>query len=239
MQTGVIRGVGVFLFLMAGIGSVERLAAEEVEAELLLYRVNQQGQRPYQSRMVVTSQAMRIDQGDDTGGFILFDRGEGTIYSVNYEERTILVIDPEAGELSLPEMPKIEVEALETEDLPLVDGKKPQYWRMLVDGYPCQEAMLLPGVMAESLAAQGDYLRLLAEQHKITLAQIPAAYRDVCADAVQVYAPTALLAKGLPLRVWDINGNQQILMDYAEAVSVPADLFTLPQAFHYQPMPAQ
>ncbi len=233
MQTAMRMPLLVLVCLLQSGSSM----AETLHAQRLQYEVTEAGQTPYLSRMLVTARMMRIDQGSETADFILFDRGKRVIYSVDSEERSILVIQPKPVDQPDARLPDIQILAKDVGEAPLVAGRKVQRWALQVDGRPCQEAMVLPEVMRMSVAAQGEYLGLLAEQHKISLSGIPLAYRDACADAIQVYQPNALLEKGLPLRLWDVNGNQQALTDYAESESVDAGLFTLPEAFIRKPMP--
>ncbi|MES9863172.1 MAG: hypothetical protein ABW157_10380 [Candidatus Thiodiazotropha sp. LLP2] len=213
------------------------LLAEQKQAELLQYQVKEADQEPYLSRIFVTPLMMRIDQGEDADGFILYDRRQSVIYSVDYEERTILVIESKPQkDTSMVSPPKVTTQALVVKDAPMVAGQKPQHWRMLVNGQSCQEALTVSGVMMESLAAQKEYLQLLAEQHKVSLGAIPMTYRDACADAMQVYAPTILWDKGLPLRIWDINNNQQILIDFSQSEPISEEQFNLPDDFERVPM---
>ncbi|MCG8068477.1 MAG: hypothetical protein JAY84_11485 [Candidatus Thiodiazotropha taylori] len=231
------KGMRVPLLLLVCLLQSTTLLAQTLQVQRLQYEVMEAGQTPYLSRMLVTEQMVRIDQGNDTDDFILFDRAEQVIYSVDSEERTVLVINPKPLKQPDTRLPDIKIQAKDAGEAPLVAGRKAQYWALLVNGQPCQEAMVLPETMAMSVAAQGEYLGLLARQHKITMSGIPMAYRDDCADAIQVYAPDALLLIGLPLRLWDINGNQQALTDYSESETVDADLFRLPESYTRRPMP--
>lgn len=237
MQITINRIGKLLLGLLFVVYLASPLMAQEREAQLLQYQVNEAGEDGYLSRIFVTAEMMRIDQGEDADGFILFDRLKRVIYSVDYEEGSILVIDPKPGKQSSAATSKILVEALDGVDMPKVAGKKPQHWRMRVDGQSCQEAILIPDMMGESVAAQGEYLQLLALQHKASLAAIPMEYRDQCADAVQVFAPTALLGKGLPLRLWDSNGNSQMLIDFNASESVSVEKFILPDGFKRVSLP--
>ena len=237
MQTALKPGdYRAWVFFLCGILAGWPLIADEHKAELLLYQVQEAGQEPYLSRILVTSDFLRMDQGEAADGFILFDRRKRIIYSVDSAERSILVIESAPAKQPLPEQPEIATDELDAGDAPLVAGSKPRHWRMTVNGKSCQEAVVVPGLMPRSVAAQGEYRRLLAEQHMVSLAAIPAGYRDACADAIQVFAPSALLAKGLPLRSWDINGNRQTLIDFSTDQAVSDEQFSLPEDFRRQPM---
>ncbi len=233
----ICRYISKMIWILLSLHLSSPLTAGEQQAELLQYQIKEAGQEPYLSRIFVTPLMMRIDQGENIDGYILYDRRQRVIYSVDYEERTTLVIKPKAEKgRPLVAPPKVTTQALDVGDAPMVAGQKPKHWRMLVNDQPCQEVLTVSGVMEESLSAQKEYLQLLAEQHKITLAATPMAFRDECTDAMQVYAPTTLWDKGLPLRLWDINDNQQILIDFSPATAVSAEQFSLPDDFELLPM---
>ncbi|MEJ2620490.1 MAG: hypothetical protein P8163_09555 [Candidatus Thiodiazotropha sp.] len=235
MQTAMRKRLLLLCCLLAS----STLIAETLQVQRLQFEVTEAGQAPYLSRMLATGQMLRIDEGQDAMDFILFDRAKRVIYSVDHGERNILVINPKSDTQTDTQRPAIKIQATDAGEAPLVAGRKAQHWTLQVNGQPCQQAMVLPGMMATSMAAQREYLATLAEQHKQTLSEIPIGYRDACADATQVYAPNALLEKGLPLRLWDVNGNQQILTDFSESEVMDADLFSLPDGFTSRAMPQQ
>jgi hypothetical protein len=70
----------------------------------------------------------------------------------------------------------------------------------------------------------------------VSLAAIPDEYRDPCDDAIDVFAPGLLSQKGLPIRSWDRNGNQQRLLEFSDQLSVDASLFSLPADYQRRPM---
>ncbi|MCU7917288.1 MAG: UDP-2,3-diacylglucosamine hydrolase [Candidatus Thiodiazotropha sp. (ex Epidulcina cf. delphinae)] len=220
------------ILLLPGFAAV----AGDQQADLLVYRVEEAGSEPYLSRILVTPGFLRMDQDNENGGFILYDREAQIIYSVDPDERSILVIEPERGQRRLPEEMKLSIEKLSDIDAPAVSGSKPEHWRMTVNGTTCQQTVVAPGLMPQGVAAYRDYLDLLAYQHVTSLAAIPAEYRDGCDDAIHVFAPSALLEKGLPLRTWDANGNQQTLIDFSADRAVSSDRFKLPADYRQVPM---
>ena len=62
-------------------------------ASLLVYRVWEQGSDPYLSRVMVTPDYVRLDEGTDDGGYTLFDRQQEILYNVSPDDRSILVMD--------------------------------------------------------------------------------------------------------------------------------------------------
>ncbi|MCW5585870.1 MAG: hypothetical protein KIS75_07025, partial [Chromatiales bacterium] len=68
-------------------------AAVAAPSSLLVYRVWEQGAEPYVSRVLVTADHVRLDEGSDTAGYTLFDRRQESIYNVSVDDRSILVMD--------------------------------------------------------------------------------------------------------------------------------------------------
>jgi len=223
------------LFLMLGLVCVPAGAAE-VEAGLLVYRVEAPGQAVSFNRLMTTQDSLRLDQGEADQGFILFDRRERVVYSVNPEERSILEIDPPASNLETPADLNIELSPAKMVDAPAVGGVKPVHWQLRANGEICREAILAPGLMPKAVAAYREYLLLLAAQQAVTLPSIPEEFQSACDSAINVYAPDALLEKGLPLRLWNGQGYQEVLTDFKPSASLPAEYFILPADFQHVPM---
>lgn len=223
------------LSLLAGLVCLP-VAAAEVAAGLLIYRIEAPGQAVTINRLLTTPDYLRLDQGEADQGFILFDRRERVIYSVNQEEQTILEIDPPAVSLEVPADLNIELKPVQMTDAPAVGEVKPVHWQLRANGKTCREAMLAPGLMPKAIAAYREYLLLLAAQQAVSLMSLPEEFQSACDSAVHVYAPDALLERGLPLSIWDAQGYLEVLTDFKPTSSIPADYFTLPEGFERIPM---
>lgn len=81
----------------------------------------ERGAEPYTTRMLITPQFLRIDYGIDNDDFILLDRKHPAIYSVNHDDRTILVIEPLPIALPAPQQFVHETEQ-DKGDIPPIDG---------------------------------------------------------------------------------------------------------------------
>ncbi|MEJ2592925.1 MAG: UDP-2,3-diacylglucosamine hydrolase [Candidatus Thiodiazotropha sp.] len=230
MQSRVIEVLRYGLAGLALLGSLP-LRAGEIDAALLVYRIETPDGESSVNRLLTTRDYLRLDQGAQDPGFILFDRKQRKIYSVTPSDRSILVIDPPAGDPQKPDDLAIEVRRGADGDLPLVEGVKPQHWTLLANGNSCREADVAPGVMADAVGIYADYLRVLAAQQALALPSIPEEFRDACDSAIHVYAPDALLRKGLPVKVWDGQGYREALVDFRPVFSIPDDSFTLPTGF--------
>jgi hypothetical protein len=207
------------------------LQAGEIEAALLVYQVRTADGEASINRLLTTRDYLRLDQGAQDPGFILFDRKQRKIYSVNASDRSILVIDPPRGKVQKPDALVVAVRPGSRDKLPEVQGIEPQHWLLQTNGVTCREAYVAPGLMSDALTIYGDYLRVLASQQALALPAIPEEFRNACDSAIHVYAPDALLLKGLPLKIWSDQGYREELVDFRPLFTVPDDSFTLPQGF--------
>jgi hypothetical protein len=212
------------------------VAATDITAQLLVYRVTEPGSEPYISRLLSTPTHLRLDQGRHDSGFILLDRETRIIYSVNSEDHTILVIDPPRQERKPPASLLFSANRQAVSDMPEVAGKLPEHWQFQVNGRLCRSAVVAPGLLPLANAAYAEYLDLLAYQQLATQAAVPAELQDPCDQAIHIFAPLAVLHKGLPLREWHESGRRQELIDFREEFSISSDSFALPADFRRVPL---
>ncbi|MBU0500282.1 MAG: UDP-2,3-diacylglucosamine hydrolase [Gammaproteobacteria bacterium] len=220
-----------FLTLLL-IGLAGALAAgEPVAVDRLLFRVSEAEQEPYTSRILVTPGYVRIDEGADERGFILYDREKRLIYSVNSGDKTVLVIEPGTRGAGGQGGPAVEVRRTPDEQAPPIAGVKPVQVSLLAGGKVCEERIVAPGLLVKALEGLGEYQRTRALQELATLGAIPADMQDACDLALNVYHSDLLLKDGLPVRRWR-QGLKEDLVDFAEAVPLPSQLFQLPEGYH-------
>jgi hypothetical protein len=225
------------LLLLLPLLATSLASGAEVEAELLIYRVGSSVEEAYLNRLLATPGFLRLDRGEQDSGYILYDRRQGVVYSVDHEERSILVIDPPPLNDELAARAEaVEVRPVASESAPAVGGVRPQHWVLRRGGRQCREAYVLPGLMPNAVAAYAEYLGVLARQQALALPAIPAEVQDACDNAVHLLAPDALLRKGLPLKVWDEQGYRESLIDFRAEFQVPEGDFTLPAAYTRVPM---
>ena len=208
------------------------VGAAETTAQLLVYRVIEPGGEPYVSRLLSTPDFLRLDQGQQDNGFILLDRKARIIYSVNSEDHSILVIDPPRQARKLPSSLRLSDSQQAEAGMPKVAGKSPEYWQFFVNERLCRSAVVVPGLLPLAKAAYAEYLDLLAYQQLMTQTAVPSQLQDPCDQAIHIYAPLAVLDKGLPLREWHEAGWRQELLDFRNEISVSGESFELPADYH-------
>ena len=229
---------GGLMFILLGLVGQPAMSAQ-TQAELLVYGVHAPGEEDALNRLTVTPAFLRLDRGEQDGGYILYDRKAGVIYSVNHEDRSILVIDPPPMTDELAAMaPEIELKPLKPVEAPVVAGVKPRHWALTAGGRTCREAFVLPGTMADAVAAYGAYLEVLARQQALALTAMPAEFQDACDSAIHVYSPALLLEKGMILKAWDSGDYREELLDFRSGFAVPQDHFALPEDYSRVPMTA-
>ena len=60
---------------------------------MLMYMVKESGIDPYQTRIIINSDYIRIDDDEGPNDFVLFDRNTGVTYSSASENEAILVVN--------------------------------------------------------------------------------------------------------------------------------------------------
>jgi hypothetical protein len=205
-------------------------------ADLLVYRVEEAGLEPYFSRFLVTADHLRMDEGEDAGGYTLYERSSGTIYNVDPAERTVLVINPPRARPPSPLDLELAEETVPAADLSLIDGVVPGRRRLAANGVVCEEVVAAPGVMPEATAALAEFYDRLADQHGTLVADLPEDLVDPCDLAQHVYAPRRAYSHGLPVE--QRSGRvHRTLVDHAEGVPTAEALFEVPGAFRQIAMP--
>jgi len=197
-----VRGI---LFTILALLLTKALAVETEVTVLMFSEQDSQTEPAYISRMLLTRDFLRLDDGDNHGDFALFDRKTGTIYSVNHEDQRTLVI-PLQPVLAAPPKPlRHDIEELDAGGAPDVDGRKVSRYYMFTNGNRCMEVYAVPGYYDDATQALAAFARTLAGQHAKTIAAMPDLVNADCDMANNVFEPDRYLSKGFPVRQKDYN----------------------------------
>ena len=190
--------------------------AEEVDK--LVMRLFEPGIEPYYSRYLVDERWLRIDEGRWSEQFILFDRREGTIYSVDHEAGSIMVVErrPLDGVSPIPLAERVEGEPSLAYRVAGIEGEGR---RVMVNGRFCQAVASLPGLLPEASKALAEYRAVLAAEHASTLDAVPPELLEGCDLALNVFHAGRHLEWGLPLEVWEARGYREQLIDVERGVT--------------------
>ncbi len=210
-------------------------SASAQQASLLVYQVWEEGIDPYVSRILVTPDYLRLDEGDGSDGFTLFDRNQEILYSVSLEDRSVLVIDQTDIVPGDNDGVILQEQVVEDPHAPAVAGKQPKQVRLLANGELCAELTVVDGVMEDAVAALAEMKLALARVQAATLEAIPLNMRTPCDLASNIYAPDRHLRFGLPLQE-RAQGRSQSLVDFSTDFDAADALFEIPSEFDRRPM---
>jgi len=212
------------------------LAREDGQAlagvQMLRFDEQESGTDVYPVRMLVSDAAIRIDHGRDEDDFVLMDRKSRSIFSVNHEEQTILVVEYRTVDVELPKPPNMTVTEEVDDEAPLIMGRKPVSRQYLADGEPCLQVVAVPGLLEPAVDAMREYADVLAVRQKNSLDTVPDFMRTSCFFARYIHAPAQHLENGLPIQEWDATGYRRALIDFDAAMQVPQTLFNLPAGYN-------
>lgn len=189
----------------------------------------------FATRMLVTDRYLRIDYGVDSDDFILFDRKLPTIFSVNHNDKTIMVIKPAPIRLEKPA--RFEHRTEKTNDTPPAVGGKPvTHYRLSTNGELCFDVFAAKDLLPTAVAALREYHLSIAGEHAAAMTDAPPEAKTDCDLANFVFAPTRYLEHGFPIRQQDLGGNVRQLVDFKQNLKIDDKLFNLPAGYRqYSP----
>jgi len=227
------RAIWLLLLALGGCGDPKGTIAYFDESE--------SGAAPFKTRMLVTADFLRIDYGVDGDDFILFDRKQPTIYSVNNADKTVVVIERQPVSMARPKRFEHRTER-DNAAFPDIDGHKTVRYRLVTNGKQCYEVFSADGLLPEMTRALREYHETIAGEHARAMTNMPKDLQDDCDMANFVFAPARHLEHGFPVRSRDAIGNSRQLTDYKQAAKIDPALFKLPPDYRrYKPgeMPGQ
>lgn len=221
----ILTGAAIVL-LLAGCNQVPRT----IPATVLYFLEQEPGEEPYRTRMLITPDHLRIDDGRQGGDYTLYTRHERTIYSVTAEDKMVLAIKPEQRK---PEPPirLVHSDVKEKGEAPTVGGKAVARWRLLTNGVACYDIHAADGLLPQAVTALREFIETLSFDQARSLSYTPKELQTPCHLANNVFAATRYLDHGLPVRRADMTGRVSELVDYQEGFEADPTLFTLPESF--------
>jgi hypothetical protein len=217
------RRVGGALLLPAALAA----CSPTPSAILLQFSEREADGRPFETRMVVTEAFLRIDGGTGADGFLLLDRAKRVIYSVSDADKTVLVIESLPVRIKPPAKFEHGIQT-DTQKFPPIGGRPVRHHILTTNGQKCFEVFAAEGLMPQAVAALREFHQILAGEHAVTSAAMPADLRTDCDLADEVFEPTRYLAHGFPVLQRDGVGRVRELTNYEEDAKADAGLFEPP-----------
>lgn len=197
----------------------------------LKYYDSEPGVGSYDTRVLVTDDYMRMDDGVEGGDYVLLDRNTQVIYSVTHERRSILEIRARQPDKVPPPDLRLNVRSYSDPAAPRIAGKVPMRYELRVDDFVCRNVVTVPDILPAALRALGEFRRILAGAHMSNLDKTPKEMQDDCFLAYDVFAPERQLQYGFPIQEWDEQGYSRHLLDYQEDTALDEALFSLPEGY--------
>jgi hypothetical protein len=211
------------------------LPADAEKATLLLFQEKEKGVPAYGSRVLVTPDFLRMDDGNDQGDFLLYDRKTRTIYSVANDDQTILEIGYHPVTIEPPYALELVKKTETDESAPTIGGSKAVHTTFSVNSHRCYDVVSVSGLLNDATAALGEYATALAGEQARNLYKTPVEFQDPCMLSNLIFHTADHFADGFPIQEWSYSGYSRELMDYQLDYPSKKALFVLPENYkHYQ-----
>jgi len=165
----------------------------------LRYMDQDPGTPAYLTRVLVTPNFMRMDDGEDAGDFVLLDRRQRKVINVMHGNRMALVFKP--GKLpARPANWKPRLDTRKTE-------RGTHEFTLTVAGVVCSEGVAARQAAPDAARAMAELKAVLASMQYRVWKETPATMQHNCDLANQVWETGATLKLGLPLDERDFTGR--------------------------------
>jgi hypothetical protein len=95
----------------------------------------------------------------------------------------------------------------------------------------CIGTVVVPDFMQTALTAIHEYRLLLADQHKMSVDNVPVAMQIPCDLAINATEPLRYMTHGFPVLEWNFTGFRRALVDYQLDYQPDPAIFTLPEDY--------
>ena len=230
------------LLMMSSVVVLSSLAScvnKEPNDTLVLFMEQESGVEPYQTRMIITKEFVRVDDGEGAKSFILFNRNKKIVYSINPDEKSVMAIHEKKlkkGEVfeppfklthSVKEMP-------EMKDAPTIKGESAKHYQLITNDKICYDVVAIRNLMPNVVEALIEFHNHMATDSIVTFNNIPKDLHEACEITSTTFKPTRQFEFGFPIQEWGNNEYSRSLVDYDDNYKVDLKLFVFPEGYkHY------
>jgi len=200
-----------------------------IQATVFLYEEKENDFPPANVRYLLTKKFMRIDNGHESDDYILFDREDKKIFSVNNEDQTILVINSKLWEKPDLKFPT-KIFRKKLLQAPKISGQSLVDYSVKADNEVCSRYQLLPDMFKEEMNVFHEYQKILSGQQVKSLKLTPNEMKTPCFLVDQIYNDGSYYLEGVPVQEWHNRGYAKILKDFKQEEIKP-DLLLLPKEY--------
>lgn len=224
----------IILLIMMGI--VSACAQKEHGDTLVLFVEQEDGVEPYQTRMIITKEFVRIDDGEGDKDFVLYDRNNRIVQSVNASEKTIMAVHEKKLKQGQKFEPPIKLthsvkEMPVMKDAPTIEGEKAKHYQLITNNKNCYDVIAIKGLMPNVVEALTDFHKHMATDSFVTFNNLPADMHDACDMTATTFKPGRQFEFGFPIQEWGKRNYSRSLVDYNANYKVDPALFVLPEGY--------
>ncbi len=223
--------VGLCVFSSAIAAAASHLTTH-LKGTVLIFDEYEKDVKPYQTRVMVTADYMRFDDGKGALDFMLFDRRANIIFNVNSGDQTIMSVAPQPMKVVPPFKLKNETHKLDDmKGAPTIAGIKPQHYVFTTNQKHCYDVVAVKGLFNDVLTATRAFNAVIASQNAATLESLPADQQNPCDLSHNIFSYNRYLRFGFPIREWDTHGKGRALVNFKKNVLLDKKLFVLPAGY--------
>jgi hypothetical protein len=206
---------------LLGLGAAHAADMPPLRQEMIALRyVNQDpGDPPYLTRILVTPDFMRMDDGNDDGDFVLLDRRQRRLTNVTRDNKLAMVFAPG----TLPPKPAGWKPRLDAH--PAAPGT--QRFSLVLKDVVCSEGVAARAAAPDAAHAMAELKSVVAAMQYRVWQASPRELQHDCDLANQVWESGATLELGLPLEEREFTGRTRRLESESKQPLQP-ELFRVP-----------
>jgi hypothetical protein len=206
---------------LLGMGAAQAADMIALRQEMIALRYVDQdpGEPPYMTRILVTLDFLRMDDGQDDGDFFLLDRRQKKVINVMQGNQLAMVFS--AGKL--PPKPAGWKPRLDVK--PAATGT--QRFSLTVKGVVCSEGVAAQRAAPDAARAMAELKSVLAAMQYRVWKDSPSELQHDCDLANQVWESGATLKLGLPLEEREFTGRTRQFENESKQPLRP-ELFRVP-----------
>lgn len=211
-------------------------AKKEYGDTLVLFMEQEEGVEAYQTRMIITKDFVRIDDGEGDKDFVLYDRRQKIVHSVDSAEKRIMAVrekklkggqkfdPPFKLTHSYKEMPAMK-------DAPTIEGEKAKHYQLITNDKVCYDVVAVKGLMPHVAKALTAFHKHMASDSIVTFNNLPEDMYDACDMTATTFKPARQFEHGFPIKEWGKREYTRSLVDYNIEYKADPNLFVLPKGY--------
>lgn len=203
---------------------------------LVLFVEQEDGVEPYQTRMIISNDFVRIDDGEGDKDFVLFDRKNKVVYSVTSSEKTIMAVHEKKLKKEQKFEPPFKLtygtkEMPVLKDAPTIEGEKAKRYQLITNDTVCYNVIAIKGLMPQVVKALTEFHKHMATDSYVTFKNLPADMYDACEMTATTFKPGRQFEFGFPIHEWGKRNYSRSLIDYNVNYKADPTLFVLPEGY--------